>query len=120
MTIFRLRLPATVNLIRCKVGDARLLADLTGIPVIYDFRSDDIMNGGEGAPAGAVAQFSYCPDDGGAGTRRSGLCNGGNTGNIALITRTQDSEHPQIAGWDIGPFNHLADLLMREYKRLPF
>ena len=33
-----------------QVGDPRLLADLTGIPVIYDFRSDDLMNGGEGAP----------------------------------------------------------------------
>ena len=35
-------------------------------------------------------------------------------------TRTQDSNHPQIAYWDIGPFNHFTDLLMREYKRLPF
>lgn len=33
-----------------QVGNGQMLADLTGIPVIFDFRSDDLMNGGEGAP----------------------------------------------------------------------
>lgn len=37
-----------------QVGNAQMLADLTKIPVIYDFRSDDIMNGGEGAPLAPV------------------------------------------------------------------
>lgn len=103
-----------------QVGDARLLADLTGIPVIYDFRSDDIMNGGEGAPLAPLHNFHIAQMMAGRGHGAVAFCNGGNTGNIALITRTQDSEHPQVAGWDIGPFNHLADLLMREYKKLPF
>jgi len=33
-----------------QLGDGQALADSTGIPVVYDFRSDDVMNGGEGAP----------------------------------------------------------------------
>jgi anhydro-N-acetylmuramic acid kinase len=37
--------PYTVQL-----GDAQALANILDIPVAYDFRSDDVMNGGEGAP----------------------------------------------------------------------
>ena len=37
-----------------QIGNAQMLADLTQIPVIYDFRSDDILNGGEGAPLAPV------------------------------------------------------------------
>lgn len=33
-----------------QVGDGNLLAKLTGINVVYDFRTNDVRNGGEGAP----------------------------------------------------------------------
>ena len=33
-----------------QMGSGQMLANLTGLPVIYDFRSDDVMTGGEGAP----------------------------------------------------------------------
>lgn len=48
------------------------------------------------------------------------FCNGGNTGNIAVIGREEGSKTSAVVGWDTGPFNHLPDLLMREYRGLPF
>ena len=35
----------------CQIGDAHLLARLTAINTVHDFRSQDVAAGGEGAPA---------------------------------------------------------------------
>lgn len=90
-----------------QLGDARALADFTGIPVISDFRSDDIMNGGEGAPFAplhlmsvARAKQYHC----------AYFLNAGNTGNIAVIYRDEHGEY-RAQGWDSGPFNHFPDML---------
>lgn len=97
-----------------QVGDAQKLADLTGIPVIYDFRSDDIMNGGEGAPLAPLHNLHLAQVMKRQGFGNVAFCNGGNTGNIAVVNQNQ------VVGWDIGPFNHLPDLLMRKYKNQPY
>ncbi len=97
-----------------QVGDAQKLADLTDIPVIYDFRSDDIMNGGEGAPLAPLHNLHLAQVMKKQGFDNVAFCNGGNTGNIAVVNNNQ------VVGWDIGPFNHLPDLLMRKYKNLPY
>lgn len=91
-----------------QIGNPQLLADLTEIPVIYDFRSDDIINGGEGAPLAPlhnlhISQALKSPS--------IAFCNAGNTGNIAIIA-------DNVMGWDIGPFNHFPDSLMRKYQNL--
>lgn len=88
-----------------QIFDARKLADLTDLPVVYDFRSDDVLNGGEGAPL-VPAHNAHLAESLPFGT--VAFCNAGNTGNIAVMRgRT-------LAGWDVGPFNHFADRLVRE------
>lgn len=101
-----------------QIGNAQLLADLTGIPVIYDFRSDDIMNGGEGAPLAPVHNLHISGDLREKGVFPVAFCNAGNTGNIAVITENENSK-PVVMGWDVGPFNHFADYLARTFKNEP-
>ena len=96
-----------------QIFDAQKLADLTGIPVIYDFRSDDMMNGGEGAPLAPAHNAHIAADMRAKGFDSVAFCNAGNTGNIAVIAGDT------VLGWDVGAFNHFADKLTREYKGVP-
>src|SRR5574344_1068390 len=68
-----------------QVGNPQLLADLTNIPVIYDFRSDDIFNGGEGAPFAPLHNLHLVE----ACHKNIIFCNGGNTGNISIVSGSQ-------------------------------
>lgn len=95
------------------------MADLTGIPVIYDFRSDDIMAGGEGAPLAPVHNLHIAGDLRNKGVFPVAFCNAGNTGNISVITEDKDGENV-VRGWDVGPFNHYTDYLVRTYKGQPY
>ena len=96
-----------------QIFDAQKLADLTDIPVIYDFRSDDMMNGGEGAPLAPAHNAHIAADMRAKGFDSVAFCNAGNTGNIAVIAGDT------VLGWDVGAFNHFADKLTREYKGVP-
>ncbi len=87
-----------------QIGNPQLLADKTGIDVVFDFRSADILAGGEGAPLAPVHNKHLAEA---LSLNRVAFCNAGNTGNIALIT------HEETLGWDVGPFNHFPDLLCR-------
>ncbi len=88
-----------------QMGSGQMLADLTGIPVVYDFRSDPLMAGFDGAPLVPPhnAHISQTEGDG---------CyyNGGNTSNFALIVNGT----AQI-GADAGPFNEYTDNFIRTY-----
>jgi len=95
-----------------QIADAALLADKTDIPVIYDFRSDDLMNGGEAAPLAPIHNKHLCRDLKKKGVFPVAFCNAGNTGNITVVSEN-DTQKETVLGWDIGPFNHFADLLVR-------
>lgn len=93
-----------------QVGSGQMLSDLLQIPVVYDFRSDDVMNGGEGAPLAPVHNRHLAEDLRGKGVFPAVFCNGGNTGNMAVVF------DDKVMGWDCGPFNHFADMLTRTEK----
>ena len=87
-----------------------MLCNLINIPVVFDFRSDDIINGGEGAPFAPPhnLHLSNCLKQ--KNINSVVFCNGGNTGNIAAI------HNSKVIGWDCGPFNHFVDFLTRTEK----
>ena len=93
-----------------QIGSGKMLADLTGIKVVYDFRSDFIMNGFDGAPLVPPhnAHIAHSEGDG---------CyyNGGNTSNFAIIENAQ-----AILGADAGPFNEYIDGYIRKHTALAF
>lgn len=92
-----------------QIGNAQMLADQTGIPVVFDFRSDDIFNGGEGAPLAPMHNFHLGQALLQSENDAVAFCNAGNTGNIAVVTSQG------VSGWDVGPFNHFPDLLCRKF-----
>ena len=84
-----------------QIGNASLLAELTGISVVADFRSRDVAAQGQGAPlvpAFHVRAFSA------PGEARAVL-NLGGIANVTILAR----EGPTL-GFDIGPGNCLMDL----------
>jgi len=93
-----------------QIGSGQMLADLTGIPVVYDFRSDYIMSGFDGAPLVAPHNAHISATEG-AGC----YYNGGNTSNFAVIT----DGIAQI-GADAGPFNEYIDNFIRQNTKETF
>nr|QJR98246.1 anhydro-N-acetylmuramic acid kinase [uncultured Alphaproteobacteria bacterium] len=93
-----------------QIGSGQMLSNLLNIPVVYDFRSDDIMSGGEGAPLAPVHNLHLAEDLRSKGIFPAVFCNGGNTGNLAIVYGDG------VMGWDCGPFNHFADTLVRVEK----
>lgn len=87
-----------------QIGSGQMLADLTSIPVIYDFRSDLLMAGFEGAPL-------VPPHNAHISTTEGNGCyyNGGNTSNFAII-----ENNITLFGSDAGPFNEYTDNYIRQ------
>jgi len=89
-----------------QIGNAALLAELTGIAVVADFRSRDIAAGGQGAPLVPAfhAQVLRHPD-----THRVIA----NIGGIANITDLP--VNGPVRGWDTGPGNMLLDAWIKRH-----
>ncbi len=88
-----------------QIGSGQMLADLTGIPVVYDFRSDPLMFGFDGAPL-VPPHNAHISDTEGDGI----YYNGGNTSNFALII-----DREALIGADAGPFNEYVDNYIRNH-----
>lgn len=97
-----------------QLGDGQKLADRIGITVAYDFRSDDIMAGGEGAPLAPVHHQHLAEDTKKRGYFPIAFVNGGNTANLSVISCESNSGASRVMGWDAGPFNHFPDMLARQ------
>ena len=90
-----------------------LLAELSSIDVVADFRSRDIAAGGQGAPLASlfhIAAFS--------GASPRAVVNVGGISNLTGLPKRAD-EGPVI-GFDIGPGNLLLDHWDQEHFGLPF
>ncbi|MDQ0320448.1 anhydro-N-acetylmuramic acid kinase [Pararhizobium capsulatum DSM 1112] len=85
-----------------QLGDGQLLADLTGIPVVYDMRANDMRHGGQGAPLIPVyhSALARSLDDRSATV----FVNIGGISNLTFI-----GTKGEIVAYDSGPGNTLID-----------
>lgn len=90
-----------------QAGDGQLLADLTQIPVINNFRENDVKAGGQGAPFAPLYHQALAVRDGMI------PCAVVNCGGIANITLIYGPAHEDIVGFDTGPGNGLIDAYVR-------
>lgn len=96
-----------------QAGDGSLLAEVLGVPVVWDFRTADVRLGGQGAPLAPFFHFA-CAQFAGARNPLVFL----NIGGVANLTWVDPSAHtPETPGallaFDTGPGNALIDDLMR-------
>ena len=102
-----------------QVGDGLGLSQALGLPVVWDFRSDDVALGGEGAPLAPFFHFA-CAKWIGA---EEPLCflNLGGVGNLTYVDPSFDGpEAPgALLAFDTGPANAPVDDLMQARLGLP-
>lgn len=94
-----------------QMGDGKLLAQLTSIPVVYDFRSDDVKAGGQGAPLVPAYHRALAA----ALPRPVAFLNLGGVANITLIGKKDE-----LLAFDTGPGNALLDDWVLHHKGKAF
>ena len=96
-----------------QIGDANLIAELTGITCVADFRRRDMAAGGQGAPLVPpfhAALFRH-------GSENRVIVNIGGISNITVLPA--DKLEP-VTGFDTGPGNALMDSWIAEQQQVPF
>ncbi len=94
-----------------QIGNPALLAELTGISVVGDFRRRDVAAGGQGAPlVPAFHQTLFANAN-----RTRAVLNIGGFSNLTLLKPGQ-----AVRGFDCGPGNVLMDAWIERHQGLPF
>ena len=95
-----------------QIGNPYVLAERTGIDVVWDFRRRDMALGGQGAPLAPLFHRAFMAND---AENRVIL----NLGGIANITRLPADGSPPVA-FDTGPANGLMDAWIQRTQGVPF
>jgi len=104
--------PQGVNPFTYQIGDPNLIAEMTGITTVADFRRRDIAAGGQGAPlAPAFHQAAFASDEG----QRAVL----NIGGISNVTILGEARGAAPIGFDTGPGNGLLDAWTQRHLSQP-
>ena len=85
-----------------QIGDGQALADRLSVPVVWDFRADDVAAGGQGAPLAPVFHRALADS---AGTPRPLVFL--NIGGVANVTYV--GADGELIAFDTGPGNALLD-----------
>jgi len=83
-----------------QIGDPNVLAEMTGVNVVADFRRRDVAAGGEGAPLLPVFHDQVFRSD----SEDRVIANLGGIANITILSRGAT-----VSGFDTGPANRLLD-----------
>jgi anhydro-N-acetylmuramic acid kinase len=96
-----------------QIGNANVIAEITGITTIADFRQRDIAAGGQGAPlVPAFHQFLFSTTD----EDRVIV----NIGGISNLTLLPSSSEQAVSGFDTGPGNVLLDGWIQQQFDKPY
>ena len=99
-----------------QLGNAQLLNQLTKKNIIYDFRKNDILNGGQGAPLTPI--FHYLVSSQYEIELPVCFLNIGGISNITIVNDRDDIS--ELISKDIGPGNCLIDSWMRKNSNKKF
>lgn len=86
-----------------QLGNPNVIAEITGIPTVADFRRRDMAAGGQGAPLASAFHHAYLYD-----SQENRIVV--NIGGIANITVIPADATQSVIGFDTGPGNALLDV----------
>lgn len=96
-----------------QIGDPNIIAEVTGITTVADFRRRDMAAGGQGAPlVPAFHEHIFRQSE-----EERGILNLGGIANLTLLPA--DIKQPAI-GFDTGPANCLLNDWIQHCRQLPF
>ncbi len=104
-----LHLPESPQPRTLQIGDGNLIAALTGIPVVTDFRRMDIAVGGQGAPLAPAFHAWFFREH-----NNLVVLNIGGMANLTVLSGDD------VTGFDSGPGNALLDDWIRKHKGLDY
>jgi len=99
-----------------QLGDGKLLSQLTKKNIIYNFRNNDIKNGGEGAPLSPI--FHQIISDQIKLDLPAIILNIGGISNVTIIKKYNDESN--LTSRDIGPGNCMIDTWVRKNSNQKF
>jgi anhydro-N-acetylmuramic acid kinase len=99
-----------------QINNPSLLAELTGIDVVADFRSRDLAAGGQGAPLVPAFHRALFARDG----RPVAVLNVGGIANLSLLPAADAPVGALVRGFDCGPGNALMDHWCQNHIGQPF
>lgn len=88
-----------------QLGDGALLAQLTGLNVINDFRSNDVRSGGQGAPFAPLYHMAVVRER--TSCKTLAVLNIGGVANLTWISFK--GRRPRLLAFDTGPGNALVN-----------
>ena len=92
-----------------QICNPHLIAELTELRVVFDFRNRDIVRGGQGAQLAPLFHSQIAPKD-----FQTVFVNIGGIANMSIITNTR------TRGFDVGPGNCLLDLWAKKNMNREF
>jgi len=98
-----------------QIGDGNLLSSLLKKEVVYNFRENDILNGGQGAPLAPIFHNLLINQN----HIEKPVCVL-NIGGIANITLVVSKNNEDLKSFDVGPGNCLLDEWVRRHTKMKY
>ncbi|WP_415314063.1 anhydro-N-acetylmuramic acid kinase [Candidatus Pelagibacter sp. Uisw_106] len=98
-----------------QIGDGNLLSSLLKKDVVYNFRENDILNGGQGAPLAPI--FHNLLINQNQIEKPACILNIGGIANITLVVSKNNED---LKSFDVGPGNCLLDEWVRRHTKMKY